>query len=249
MILKKPTLIMIVLSLVAILILAVPQSALAVPGVCPASYTYITKYDWEGGTWVVDSGSPNVITFLPGSNAYTGTWTSSVDISAFVMTDGKYDHDPVWGAYYYPEGTRGPNSYDSGDMLPPRDPHKAISNVVFCGSPYPVTLVSFTTQANRGTVTIDWNTSTEINTAGFLLYRSTTLFSPQVQVNANLIAAKGDGVTGAGYRITDSPGYGTFYYWLMDVDYSGQTILHGPVMVRVLPAVRQPVSLPNLPGQ
>jgi hypothetical protein len=249
--LKKPTIILIVLSLVSILILAVPQSALAVPGQCPSGYTYIAKFNWQN-SWVPEPGDPPGVVTVTG-DAQTGSWTSLVDIGVMVVSDGKTGGpgggEPIFVEIYYPIRPTYSGTYDASDMLPPQNPPRDISNLVFCGQAYPVTLASFTTRANRGTVTIDWVTATEVNTVGFYLYRSATENGPQMQVNANLIAAQGDGVTGGSYRLTDAPGYGTFYYWLVDVDYSGQTSLHGPVVVKVLPAIRQPVSLPSLPGQ
>jgi len=256
-ILKKPTLILIALSLISILILAVPQSALAVPGFCPSGYTYIAKFNWNGPEnpgpdgWYPENGDTPGVVWLIGDDK-SGTWESNVLISVMVMTDGRNQGggDPLWGEKYYNPPTKGPEPYDHSLMG--YDDHgnlRDISNLVFCGSPYPVTLASFAARANRGTVTIDWITATEINTTGFLLYRSTTADGPQVQLTENLIAAQGSGVTGASYRVTDTPGYGIFYYWLRDVDYSGQSSLHGPIIVNVLPAIRQPVSLPSLPGQ
>jgi len=268
MILKKPIFIFIVLSLVSTLILAVPQSALAFPPAipCPPGTTLLAIYEWEDPNgdgvkdWIWDEGKgADVIDFLGPSDGYPaydehfGWWMADpgVLVKFILITDGNGNPGgtPVvdWGVMEFTTPTGGPATYDGSVMQP--DPTKDISNLEFCGQTYPVTLASFTARANRGTVSIDWITATEINTAGFLLYRSTTADGPQVQLTETLIVAQGSGVTGASYRVTDTPGYGIFYYWLRDVDYSGQSSLHGPIIVKVLPAIRQPVSLPSLPGQ
>lgn len=252
MILKKPTILVTILSLVIIFVLAVPQSALAVPGECPSGYTYIAKFNWsdEYG-WIPEAGDPPGVVTVTG-DLLSGSWESTVLISVMVMTDGRQQGggDPLWGEQYYDPSTMGPEPYDHSLMgYDDQGNLREISNLVFCGSSYPVTLASFTAQASRGTVTVNWITATEINTVGFFLYRSATAGGPKVQVNANLLAAQGNGVSGASYRFTDTPGNGTFFYWLADVDYSGQSYLHGPVVVKVFPVIRQPISLPSLPGQ
>jgi hypothetical protein len=249
MILKKPIIIIIALSLVATLLLAVPQTVLAVPGQCPANTTLIAKFEWDDiEGWVLGEGAdPNPVTVR--GDAQSGTWESTVWVIYVDITDG---HDPASGepisgyVNYYPYPIMS-GEYDASLMEP--DVGHDISNLVFCGPVWPVTLASFTAMTSRGVVNIDWVTATEIDTAGFMLYRSTSPDGPRVQVNASLLGAKGDGVTGASYRFTDSPGYGGFYYWLEDVDYSGMSSLHGPAYVHMLPAIRRPIYRPSLPGK
>jgi len=248
---------MIVLSLVITLVLAVPQAAYAFPpgAPCPNGTTTLAKYDWEDGVWVFDSEGgegADVINFDEPYTRNSGTWYADpgILVSVIVVTDGNGNPGgaPVvdWDYLYVdPDYTSG---YYDNDVMEP-DPTKDISNLLFCGTTVPVALASFTGYATRGAVTIDWVTATEMNTAGFYLYRSTTPDGPQVMVTSNMLAAQGNGVIGASYNVTDTPGYGTFYYWLKDVDYSGQSGLHGPVLVKVLPAIRQPAVRPSLPGQ
>jgi hypothetical protein len=258
MTLKKPIFILTILSLMFTMWLAMPQSALAVPGTCPAGMSMLTKYNWDDvNGWVVDGGFPDFITFGAdslgrGPDAQDGSWSSgSVLIQAVVITDGYWNGNIVTTTYgpWNPGLTSG--EYHAVDMAnqpaPPRPPHD-ISNIVFCGDVTPVTLAYFAAKASRGMVTLNWVTATELDTAGFILYRSTTAEGTQVQVTPELIAAKGGGVTGASYSITDYPGNGTFYYWLVDVDYSGQSGLHGPTVASVFPSIRSPEYRPNMPG-
>src|SRR5262245_10411652 len=80
-----------------------------------------------------------------------------------------------------------------------------------------IELVSFTVevQADR-TVTLVWETATEVDNAGFNLYRATTEGGPYTKINSALIPAQGDPVAGASYNYVDTPGPGTFRYILMD---------------------------------
>jgi hypothetical protein len=261
MILKKRTFVITILSLIVTLMLAMPQTALAVPGTCPAGTTMLTKYHWDDPDgagplpwdWYLDGDFPDFITFGPdengdGPDAQNGSWdTGGILIDAVVITDGQWQGNVIsWTYLYDPAVSFG--YFHAVDMdyqpVPPHD----ISNIVFCGGTTPVTLASFTAQASRGTVTLQWVTATEIDTAGFILFRSATEGGARVQVTPALIAAQGGGVTGASYSVTDYPGNGTYYYWLVDVDYSGQSGLHGPAVGKVLPAFRSLEYRPSVPG-
>jgi hypothetical protein len=111
-----------------------------------------------------------------------------------------------------------------------------------------ITLAGFGCAASRQEVTVSWVTGTELNNAGFNLYRSLTPAGPQMKVNGALLRAVGEGVSGASYSFVDRPGYGVFYYWLEDVDYSGRTTLHGPAAVTVKTPYRLPAYRPVIPG-
>lgn len=248
---KKLLCLVIVLSL-AFTLLPKQDSALACNTTCPAGTSLVAKYNWAGGRFVLDSDSPSdVITFLPWKlsplvpyNSRKGRWVSSVLIDVSVIADGKvYGIDVTHTYLYKPPVYKGYyNMADTGYA------YKDISNIIFCAKNYAVSLASFTAQANRGLVTLKWGTASEVNNAGFILYRSRSADGDLQQISPNLIAAQGDGVTGASYAATDVPGYGTFYYWLEDVDFSGKRSLHGPVKVEVTLPVRLPTYMLDLPG-
>jgi hypothetical protein len=111
----------------------------------------------------------------------------------------------------------------------------------FCVVDFPVCecetsvgLISFTAVAGAdGSITLSWETGTEIDNAGFNLFRTSTQGGPYVKITDPLIPARGAEVFGASYSFIDKPGEGTFYYMLEDVDTSGQGTLHGPVQVKV----------------
>jgi hypothetical protein len=113
--------------------------------------------------------------------------------------------------------------------------------------PTAISLVSFGAEADAGSVTLTWETGAEISNAGFNLYRAASPDGPWTQINEALIAARGDPVAGASYTFTDTPGYGTFYYQLEDVDYFGLSTQHGPTSVKLGSALRLPWFRPLLP--
>lgn len=84
-------------------------------------------------------------------------------------------------------------------------------------------------------VLVEWSTGSELNTAGFNLYRSNTPTGPGQLLNKNLIPASTDAQIGGNYRYVDKRLVAgqIYYYYLEDVNINGNTTLHGPVMVKV----------------
>jgi hypothetical protein len=82
-----------------------------------------------------------------------------------------------------------------------------------------------------GTVLLEWTTESEVNLAGFNIYRSNSPDGPYAKLNETLIPASPDPVTGGSYSYTDSaaePGV-TYYYKLEDVELDGTATKHGPI--------------------
>jgi hypothetical protein len=113
--------------------------------------------------------------------------------------------------------------------------------------PTAISLVSFTVEANDGRAMVMWETGTEIDNAGFNIYRSSSPDGPWFKVNDGLIAAEGDPVSGTSYTFVDTPGRGTFYYRLEDVDYFGLSTLYDPVLAELGAAIRAPWFRPVIP--
>ena len=142
-------------------------------------------------------------------NIYAVGYTSS---SGFPTTPGAYD-----------------TSYNGGG-----DGFVSKFDSDLSASPTAIELVSFTASTNdNGTVNLIWETATEVDNAGFNIYRAKSKDGRYKKINDELIGAKGDAVAGATYNFMDTPGRGTFYYKLEDVDYSGATTMHGPIKVRI----------------
>ncbi len=81
-------------------------------------------------------------------------------------------------------------------------------------------------------IVVQWTTATEINTAGFNVYRSERAEGPYTKLNAQLIPAS-DALTGGKYQYEDTTVVSgkTYYYQLEDVEYGGATARHGPIVI------------------
>jgi hypothetical protein len=84
------------------------------------------------------------------------------------------------------------------------------------------------------TIVIEWSTASEMDTAGFNVYRSQSETGPWERINQSLIPGSDDPLTGGSYQYQDdlvAPGL-TYYYMLEDVDTSGATSREGPRQVQ-----------------
>ena len=83
-------------------------------------------------------------------------------------------------------------------------------------------------------VIVEWSTASELNTAGFNLYRAESANGPFEQVNETLIAGSPDPLTGGDYAFVDSavtPGM-IYYYQLEEVETNGGRANIGMIEVR-----------------
>jgi len=82
-------------------------------------------------------------------------------------------------------------------------------------------------------VVVEWTTESEVDMAGFNLYRSDSPDGPYVKVNATLIPGASDPLLGGKYAYTDTNVVAgqTYYYKLEDIELDGTTTLHGPIEV------------------
>jgi hypothetical protein len=82
-------------------------------------------------------------------------------------------------------------------------------------------------------VVVEWTTESEVDVAGFNLYRSENPNGPYVKVNTTLIPGSPDPLLGGKYVYTDTNVVAgqTYYYKLEDVDLDGTITLHGPIEV------------------
>jgi hypothetical protein len=98
----------------------------------------------------------------------------------------------------------------------------------------PTTLIELSTfNAIPGNkkVTLEWVTETEIDNAGFNIYRAEEEDGEYVQINEDLIPANGSSMEGASYLFIDNKAknWKAYYYKLEDMDLSGVSTMHGPV--------------------
>jgi hypothetical protein len=94
-----------------------------------------------------------------------------------------------------------------------------------------ITLASFTARPGNYQVTLKWQTASEIDNAGFNIYRSDSKDGDYEQINDSLIAAEGSATEGAVYELVDEDVGNRTKYWyiLEDVDLNGVSTVHGPV--------------------
>jgi len=133
-------------------------------------------------------------------------------------------------AFLAQEGTNLLNAWLNTGMA---EPH-VMAATAWTG-PLAVTLAAFNATAQAGHVLINWETVSELNNAGFNLYRTGS--ANQQPGPADLLAfvpSQAPGATaGAAYTFQDSAVTAgqTYWYWLEDVALNGVTTRHDPVSV------------------
>ncbi len=98
-----------------------------------------------------------------------------------------------------------------------------------------LTLLTFLLAGCGAPVRVTWKTETEMNTAGFNLYRGTSPDGPfETKVNDELIPPSADPLTGKEYTFLDKTAQGgvTYYYELQEVERNGLVNRFGPISVR-----------------
>ncbi len=80
-------------------------------------------------------------------------------------------------------------------------------------------------------VTIEWKTESEIDNAGFNVYRAAAGDADFVQINSTLIPAQGSVAESAAYTFTDEDARNrrSYQYMIEDIDLNGTATMHGPV--------------------
>jgi hypothetical protein len=94
-----------------------------------------------------------------------------------------------------------------------------------------IQLASFTASPGSKKIVIEWITESEIDNAGFNLYRSGSENGEYNKINDSIIPARGSATQGAVYEFLDADvkNRKIYYYKLEDIDLNGTSTLHGPV--------------------
>lgn len=103
-------------------------------------------------------------------------------------------------------------------------------------APLAVTLASFSAVSAGGQVLLAWETVSELDNAGFNLYRATSDDWGSAALLTFVPSQAPGSSQGFSYSFTDADvetGL-TYWYWLEDVSLTGVTTMHGPVTVTVL---------------
>ncbi len=100
------------------------------------------------------------------------------------------------------------------------------------GLTLPVELASFTAVTANKLVVLQWTTQSETDNMGFNVFRATTddLNSAE-KVNLSMILGQGTTSEQQTYEFEDDMVENglTYYYWLEQVDYDGESVFHGPI--------------------
>lgn len=104
----------------------------------------------------------------------------------------------------------------------------------------PVTLIelaSFNVKTGAGKVVLSWSTASEIDNAGFNIYRAEAQDGQYEKINSALIPAEGSAVVGADYEFIDENVklWKKYYYVLEDIDINGNATAHTEVIVSAMP--------------
>ena len=110
----------------------------------------------------------------------------------------------------------------------------AVTSTTTTATPTLIDLSSFTANRGWGRIILRWVTESEMDNAGFNVYRAETEGGQYVKINDSLIAATGSPNQGAEYVFVDKgvEKGKTYYYKLEDVDLAGESTFHGPVSVK-----------------
>ncbi|MBU8923229.1 MAG: zinc-dependent metalloprotease [Bacteroidales bacterium] len=123
----------------------------------------------------------------------------------------------------WPSGVRRHETTDDVSALQTLYPEPPPSTAVY--------VTSFLACINSDHVEVNWITDSELNTAGFNLYRSGEPAGQKIRLNGALIPSRGNEIEGAEYSYVDDQADGArYYYWLEDVSLSGETAMNGMVL-------------------
>jgi len=94
-----------------------------------------------------------------------------------------------------------------------------------------IELVELKTVVGNREVVIIWSTASEIDHAGFNLYRAESELGEYIRINSTLIPAEGSPTHGRYYEFIDKDVQNrkTYFYILEDVNIYGMSVFHGPV--------------------
>jgi len=206
---------------------------------------------YKVGTCVGYENDPGSWTLLD-----TGMGTSvGTDSPTYIALPGAsgvvFDAGQTYGMYVdlgsncrYTNG--GPNTYSNTDLAITTNgghgpsftylfyPRQWNGTFYYILDPDLVELVSFMAAGQRKTAIIKWETASEIDNAGFHIWRSKRQDLGEnhfIRITDQLIPAKGSPTQGASYLHIDKgivPGR-TYWYRLEDIGYNGRSTFHDPV--------------------
>jgi len=97
-----------------------------------------------------------------------------------------------------------------------------------------VTLLSFTAAGEGSHILLEWETGSEIDTAGFHLWRAKNEDGDYSRITNSLIPSEGSLTQGSQYIYMDENVVWeeTYFYMLEDINSNGESTFHGPISVK-----------------
>jgi len=173
--------------------------------------------DWNNDGDFGDSGESYL------ENVVQGTQTLTFDIPDPALLTNIYARFRLYDGNY------------TGDYLPSGLVVNGEVEDYYFGSPTAVELLSFTATGAQRSVTLQWETASEVDNLGFNVYRAEKVDGPRTKVNEGLIISlvPPGSPFGAVYEYTDENlrRQTTYFYWLQDLDIYGQLGWSEPIEV------------------
>ena len=170
------------------------------------------------------SAVPSLSTVTPEAAAATPAWTQSAfaeTISGLTIAPGaafclRWDVDDGSGS-----GSRDEIGLDNVLVTP--------------ATPTLVELAAFSAERQEGATHLHWETSVELDNAGFNLLRAERVHGRYTQINATLLASSAAPGHGASYGYVDpdavDASVSALFYLLEDVNQQGIATRHGPIRI------------------
>ncbi len=180
---------------------------------------------------------------IPGTTNSTNT-VSFTGLNITLTKDAKYyvllrynsydGNDLKWGYTSSTSGIDLPSfkttSSDNGSTWTTPSQSNPQRMRIMANTPTAIDLVSFKAQRMSDYILVTWETATEIENAGFHIWRSESKDGPYARETGFILPSQGGASYGAKYLWQDFRDVEkVHYYKLEDIDYNGNSTLHGPI--------------------
>ena len=183
----------------------------------------------------ISSSDPTEGSVSPASLTFTSAnWNTPQTVTVTGVDDDLFDGDVAYTVITQPAVSGDPiyNGLDPKDVSVTNQDNDTVL----------IELDRFNadSQGNRNLIVLTWTTLSEIDNAGFNLWRSETKSGKYIKINSKIIEAKGGATQKAEYTYIDSTATDskakpavTYYYKLEDIDTKGVSTFHGPVSAMI----------------
>ena len=191
---------------------------------------YSEESTWSASFSGLSNGTYTLIIYAPNFGAIVPTGTLLVNGTEYSSIEGELDCTLTPNVTYRSVEV----TISDGTLLitgTPSGTYAGVAGLQLSLNGTLIELLSFASRWAGSALSIEWETASEIDNAGFYLWRSETEDGQYTCINEALIPAEGGHTWGAEYEYEDfdvEPGL-TYYYKLEDIDYSGVSTFHGPV--------------------